>query len=183
MGEARRYVFFPIDAEWQKRIASSLGSMKPVACLYGLISEGMEMLHRQPIDTEPNAAGGACLPRTISQAIYGHEDCHEQLRNAVVDFILRTRLPSETERRNRAFYKRMAEMRKTSKWMTSFEIEAFSYLLETPIYSCVKAVRADGNVTFSWQRTPHPSSKKQVKNSRGIYIVNADYHFELVIEP
>ena len=104
-------------------VASTLGRSKPTTCLYAHVGDSFEMPNRNPSQTIDNTGRGACLAKTISMAIYGHELRHQQLRNAVVDFILKTPLPSEIAPRDEAFYKRMANMRKSTTWMTSDEIE------------------------------------------------------------
>ena len=65
--------------------------------------------------------------------------------------------------------------------METEEVEAFSQLLQTPIYSCVQ--QQGTNKIFAWQRCPHETAPDQVVQSRSIYIFNADLHFQLVIQP
>ena len=209
VGPERRHIFWPIDEAWQIHVASTLGRLKPTSCLYAHVIDGFEMPNQNPRQTIDNTGRGACLAKTISMAIYGHERRHQYLRNAVVDFILKTPLPSEITPRDQAFYKRMANMRISTTWMTSDEIEGkqfsvnkykggtaflvfhkiislhqgFAYLLDTPIFVCVYMRRTNGGNSFHWERTPHPLAPRQVTNKRGIYIISGGGHFKLVVHP
>ena len=92
----RRYVFFPVDAAWQQRIAALFGDAKPTGNFYGETISAVEMNHHCSQKTKNVKGDGACLPRTLSLAIFGNERHHQKLRNAVVDWILEAPLPSET---------------------------------------------------------------------------------------
>ena len=180
--EDRRQSFFPIDADWQETAAKIFGKSKPETCLYGRVEEPVLMPHRRPSRTKNAVGDGACLPRTISLAIYGHQRQHEVIRSKLVDFILKGPLPGETLVRDDAFFQEMETMRKNDEYMTSFEIEALAYMLQTPIYSCVQQKKTNGSTgRFYWQRSPHESATA-VTHSRGIYIQNSSDHFKLVTE-
>ena len=68
------------------------------------------------------------------------------------------------------------------KWMTTEEIRAFAYLLDTPIYSYVEFTM-NGKKSFAWERIPHPAFTPNVTNDRGIYILNSAKHFQLITIP
>ena len=64
------------------------------------------------------------------------------------------------------------------------EIEAYCYLLDVVIYSCVEVKTKDGcSKGFYWQRQPHSKSSKQVNSKKAIYILNFERHFYLVRSP
>ena len=153
----RRYLFFPVDAAWQQRIAALFGDAKPTGNFYGETISALEMNHRHPQKTKNEK--GACLPRTLSLAIFSNERHHQKLRNAVVDWILEAPLPSETLPRDEHFYKRMQEMRHRTTWMQTEQVEAFAYLLDTPIYTCVQHKSSGGcqSDEYFWQQIPHPT--------------------------
>ena len=177
----RQHAFFPVDFEWQKRIAALFGRWRPSSCLYELIDAPVPMIHRRPRATVNTEGNGACGPRTFSLAIFGHQHNHQRIRNTLVEYILKGPIPGETLVRDAKFKKRMAKMKISDTWLTSHEIDALAYLLDTPIFSCVQRKHADGSLgKFYWQRSPHEASPYQVQNDRGIYIQNANNHFELV---
>ena len=120
---------------------------------------------------------GACLPRAISLALYGHEGHHQKLRDLVVDFQEKNAVKPLTA----SFQRRMNKMRKKETYMETEEVEAFSQLLQTPIYSCVQ--QPGSRNKFAWQRCPHETAADQVVQSRAIYIFNANSHFQLVTQP
>ena len=175
--------FYPVTSEWMTEAATQFGPSPPTPgpCVYETIDTPIPMMHRPPQKTINVDGDGACLPRCISMAVYGTQDHHQRVRDSLVDFILKGPIPGETIRRDRAFQRQMNIMRQRSTWMGQNEIEALAHLLDTPIYSCVQQQRTDGiQGAFFWQRAPHESSPFQVKNDRGIYIQNANSHFQLV---
>ena len=178
----RRYFFFPVNADWQKRIAAFLGSSQPKKPKnhYGEINQSTELQHCYPKKLVNVKGDGACLPRCLSMVIYGNQRHHVMLRNAVVDFMIRN---SETAPLDAGFLHRMEEMRKTTTWMGTDEVQAFAYLLDTPIYTCVQ-VKSNGKPNqFCWQRLPHPELASNVGNDRGIYLLNAHDHFQVITKP
>ena len=66
--------------------------------------------------------------------------------------------------------------------MTTREVEAFAFLLDTPIFTCVR-LRMGKSERYFWQRVPHDSAEYNVTNQRGIYLLNAHDHFQLVLKP
>ena len=179
--QPRQYGFFPVDPAWQKKAAGLFGRWRPSSCLYSSMDAPVPMVHRRPHHTVDTKGDGACGPRTFSLAVYGHQHNHQRIRDVLVAFILRGSIPGETLIRNTKFYNRMKKMKKSDTWFTSHEIDALAFLLDTPIYSCVEKKNADDSLgPFYWQRSPHQSSPYQVQNDRGIYILNANNHFQLV---
>ena len=155
--EPRSYFFRPVDEEWQATVAGLLGNEKPVRNFYTKRAQAELMEDRLPRKLKNNKGLGACLPRTLSLAIYGDGEHHQRLRDAVVDFILQGPLPGERKPRDNLFFQRMEEMRLTKTWMTCFEIEAYAFMLNTPIYSCVldnRTIRSR-HKKYYWQRLPH----------------------------
>ena len=69
-------------------------------------------------------------------------------------------------------------MRHYKKYMRTEEVEAFAYMLDTPIYTCV-----ENQGQYFWQRLPHPSSPSNVSCDRSIYLLNENVHFQLVLKP
>ena len=72
----------------------------------------------------------------------------------------------------------MKSMRNYKKYMRTEEVEAFAYMLDTPIYTCVES-----RGQYFWQRLPHPSSPANVSCDCGIYLLNENVHFLLVLSP
>ena len=183
IGESRCQSFFPIDVKWQEAAARIFGRAQPQVCHYATVDKPIKMPHRRPKRTKNPVGDGACFPRSISLAVFGHQRHHQKIRDQLVDFILKGPLPFETAVRDEAFYLYMKIMRERTEYMTTFEVEALSYMLQTPIYSCVLEQRTDGSDgRFFWQRSPHESSPQQVVHDRGIYIQNSHDHFQLVTE-
>ena len=82
------------------------------------------------------------------------------------------------------FYKELAKLRRDKVWMGTREVEAFSYLLNANICSCVETNDRNGHFKgFFWQQVPYVSSRVQLDHNRAIYILNKDQHFFLVTEP
>ena len=181
----RKYFFLPVNEDWQRRVAGLFGRVKPKLNLYGEADTAIEMQHRcPPRDGLKNVYGdGACLPRVMSLVIYGEQKHHDRLRQAVVDFLLKGPLPGDSSPRDASFYERMTEMRKKKTWMTTQEIRGFAYLLDTPIFTCVHSKNREGRETYFWQRVPHESLQENVRNTRGIYILNKQSHFQLITKP
>ena len=103
--------------------------------------------------------------------------------NQVVDRILEGPLPGETRPRDKAFYAKMEEMRNKETIMEQLQVDAISYILDTPIFTCVQFKLRNGEERVAWQRIPHEDSPFPVGNQRGIYLYNADIHFKLVLKP
>ena len=144
------------------------------------------MQNRKPKKLRNVIGDGACLPRTISLAIFGVESHHQRLRDAVVEYILQEPLPGETAARDANFYQRMEKMRQRTEEMTTLEITTFAHLLDTPIFTCVECVSGIGrkkDKKYFWQRLPHEFNSHNIGNDRGIYIYNAESHFQLVLDP
>ena len=183
--EPRFYLFWPVDLQWQERVAALFGSDIPTQNPYPNVTAGRIMPNCLPQQLQNVDGDGACLPQTISLAIFGDQEHHQLLRDAVVDFILQRPLPGETAARDAAFFTRMAKMRLLTTWMTTFEVTAFGHMLDTPIFSCVEQKKADGSPSgrFFWQRLPHETSTHNLANGRGIYIFNSQNHFQLVQIP
>ena len=183
--EPRFYLYWPVDQQWQERVAGLFGADRPSHNPYPKTTAGKIMSNRHPQRLQNVDGDGACLPRTISLAIFGDEEHHQLLRDAVVDFILQGPLPGETAPRDEAFFQRMGKMRLQTTWMTTFEVTAFGHMLDTPIFSCVEQLKADGSPSgkFFWQRLPHETSTHNLANGRGIYIFNSKNHFQLVLNP
>ena len=179
----RRYFFFPVNEEWRRKAAALFGRAEPGRNMYGEIGSSREMRHSYPKELIDVRGDGACLPRCISLAIYGNQRHHLMLRNAVVDFRLKGPMPGETTKRDATFLKRMKKMRMTRTWMETEEVEAFAYLLDTPIYTCSQIKRRGKPDEYCWQRSPHQSRLPNVGNERGIYILNANNHFQLITNP
>ena len=181
----RRYAFLPINRDWQERVAGLFGTRKPTQNLYAETDTALELLNQCPKrDGLKNVIGdGACLPRVISLAIYGVETYHHQLRQALVKFMLNGPVPGESSPRGAAFHARMREMKKRKTWMATEEVRGFAYMLDTPIFTLVQYKDRAGRVTYSWQRVPHQSFRENVNNVRGIYILNANDHFQLIKKP
>ena len=179
----RRYFFFPINGEWQLRIAAFFGDTKPTKNFYGEVESSREMQHSFPKGLKNVKGDGGCLPRTISLAIYGNQRHHLMLRKAVVDFRLKGPMPGETTKRDAKFSKKMEEMRLPKTWMETEEVQAFAFLLDTPIFTCSQIKRMGKSDQYCWQRSPHQSLSPNVWNERGIYILNANDHFQLITNP
>ena len=172
------FVFYPVDAGWQRRMAAYLGDEEPGTNVFGKCDVAQPLTHRRPITCRNPKGDGACLPRCLSLAIFGTETHHQFLRDAVVDFMLERPLPGETRKRDRSFLRQMALMRKSTTYMRTEQVEAFAYMLDTPIFSCVES-----RGKYFWQRLPHESMGVNVNNERGIYILCENVHFQLVIQP
>ena len=149
---------------------------------YEEMESATAMRHQYPQELKNPAGDGACLPRAISLAIWGNQSHHQELRDAAVNVLLSGPLPGETTPfllQNLALLK---EMRKRTTYMTTREVEAFAYLLDTPIFTCVRT-KMGGTERYFWQRLPHESMEDNVDNQRGIYLLNAKDHFQLVLRP
>ena len=86
-------------------------------------------------------------------------------------------------KRDQAFLMKMQEMREQGTMMTQLEVDALSYILDTPLYTLVKFKLRNGEDRVGWQRCPHDESPYPVGNERGIYLYNGDLHFQLIIKP
>ena len=159
-------------------VGGLFGRMKRTKCVYAETDAAVEMCHRRPSELLNPRGDGACLPRALSLAIYGHENNHQKLRDAVVDYMLKGPLPGETARRDKNFEREMAHMRLRTTYMKTAQVEAFAYLLNTPIYTCV-----ENRGRYFWQRLPHEAAPVNVTNSRAVYILNERVHFQLVLKP
>ena len=177
----QQYHFLPVNAEWQRRVAGLLGTVMPTRCCYAETEMASQLHHQYPTSVKDVRGNGACLPRVLSMAIYGNENQHHRLRQAVVDFMLKGPLPEESSQRNAAFYKRMTAMRLRKTWMTTEEVRGFAYLLDTPIFTLVHNKNTNGRDCYYWQRIPHHLTKENVNNVRGIFILNAHNHFQLIM--
>ena len=81
-------------------------------------SELQEKLpNREPITLLNPEGDGNCLPRALSNAVYGTEDYHKLLRNAVCNFIMSNFLPSESSPRDNKFHKELAKLRRDKVWI------------------------------------------------------------------
>ena len=68
--------------------------------------------------------------------------------------------------------------------MGTREVEAFSYLLNVNICSCVETKDKNGHFKgFFWQRVLYLSSRVQLDHNLAIYILNKEKHFFLVTAP
>ena len=67
--------------------------------------------------------------------------------------------------------------------MEQLEVDALAYILDTPLYTLVKFELRNGVEKVGWQRVPHEDSPYPVGNERGIYLYNADLHFQLITKP
>ena len=182
VSQERVYLFFPINHEWQERKAAMFGNNKPMRSMYGETKKSTVMQHHYPQALKNPAGDGACLPRSISLAIWGNESHHQELRDYVVNILLSGRVPGETEPRGPNFEAEMKDMRRSTTFMTTREVEAFAFLLDTPIFTCVR-LRMGKSERYFWQRVPHDSAEHNVTNQRGIYLLNAHDHFQLVLKP
>ena len=63
----------------------------------------------------------------------------------MVDRMLEGPLPGDSRPQGEEFLQRMEQMRNYREYMGTEEIEAFAYLLQTPIFSCVKVECAKGS--------------------------------------
>ena len=181
----REHWFLPVDEAWQKRIAGMLGKEVPKRNLYPNRTVPELMKNQKPLGLRNTKPDGACLPRAISLAIYGHEDNHQMLRDAVVSRMVESPLPGDSRPRDEKFLQLMEKMRERKEWMGTEEIEAFSYILQTPIFSCVQhsSNNGRGQPRYFWQRMPHQTTREDVGNDRAIYIYFANNHFQLVTKP
>ena len=178
------FPFIPLDCDGQKDMARRLGKRTPTSNRYSRSKPLENLPNRRPLSCDNPEPDGNCLPRALSLAIYGKEDFFPQLRSAVCTYILKNVLPSDSKPRDSAFYKDLAIMRKDRTWMRDREIEAYCYLLDVVIYSCVEVKTKDGSSKgFYWQRQPHIKSSKQVNSNKAIYILNFEKHFYLVRSP
>ena len=144
-GEAPTHWFLPIDGEWQERVAGLFGNALPERNLFSNRSTPELMQNRHPLCLVNPEGDGACLPRALSLAIWGTQDNHQLLRDAVVDRMLEGPLPGDSRPQGEEFLQRMEQMRNYREYMGTEEIEAFAYLLQTPIFSCVKVECAKGS--------------------------------------
>ena len=178
------FTFRPFTKEYQTKVAARIGRKRPKQNLYSEDHPESEsfLINRYPLELCDAEGDGACLPRCISLAVFGTEKYHQMLRNKVVDFLIHHHLPCEPEIRGNDFQSKMKEMRKRKTNMTTREVEGFAFLLDCPIYTCVQA-QYRGKTYFAWQRLPHEASTVQVGGTRGIYLLNADVHFQLVMQP
>ena len=177
-----QFKFIPFDEQFQLKVASRLGKIKPAHYLYSNNQPEIYLQNRYPLALRDAEGDGACLPRCISLAIYGTEKYHQMLRDRVVDFIIANHLPCEPEVRGNNFMSEMATMRRRKTKMTTREVEGFAFLLDCPIYTCCQ-VETRHETIYAWQRLPHEKSRVQVSGTRGIYILNADVHFQIVKKP
>ena len=180
--EEKVYSFLPINQVWQRQMAFMFGKDKPMRNFYEEMESATAMRHQYPQELKNPAGDGACLPRAISLAIWGNQSHHQELRDAAVNVLLSGPLPGETTPRGPNFEAEMKEMRKRTTYMTTREVEAFAYLLDTPIFTCVRT-KMGGTERYFWQRLPHESMEDNVDNQRGIYLLNAKDHFQLVLRP
>jgi len=180
--EARVYLFYPVNQEWQTRMAAMFGEGDPIQNIYGETEDATPMQHHYPSRLKNVKGDGACLPRSFSLVIWGHERNHQFLRDAVVDILLSGPLPGETEPRGPGFEAEMKKMRLRATHMTTREVEAFAFLLDTPIFTCVKS-GSGRQRKYYWQRIPHEGAEMNVTNGRGVYIFNANDHFQVVLQP
>lgn len=77
---------------------------------------------------------GNCFFRAMSKHIYGTEDCHYQIRQAIVDIV--EKFPSEFEQflDNGAMTPHISNMRNNGTWASTLEIYAAATILQRDIY-------------------------------------------------
>ena len=112
-----------------------MGGEEPTSFCYEETELAVAMQHKKPTKMINVKGDAACLPRAISLALYGHEGHHQKLRDLNVEFQENNAPKPLTT----TFKRRMSRMRKRETFMETEEVEAFSQLLQTPIYSCNKA--------------------------------------------
>ena len=95
-GEAPTHWFLSIDGEWQERVAGLFGNALPEKNLFSNRSTPELMQNRHPLGLVNPEGDGACLPRALSLAIWGTQDNHQLLRDAVVDRMLEGPLPGDS---------------------------------------------------------------------------------------
>ena len=157
--------------------------MKPLSNLYTGQPSGQALENCYPLQLIDPKRDGNCLPRTLSLAIYGTEKHHKRLRVRIIDYMDKNILPSESLPRSAEYMDKLRELRKNKIWMGTDQIEAFSYIVDCPVYCCVGRRRIDNVKEYFWQKLPYHTSRVQVNDSQGIYILNDEKHFFLVVNP
>lgn len=94
-------------------------------------------------------ADGNCFFRAISEALYGQQDDHQEIRDTLINFIVSNKdvfvkfIPSTAE----SIDKHLQRMQQKGTWATHLEIFAATSLLQIPIYVAAKHWCTTGKCT------------------------------------
>ena len=83
-------------------------------------------------------ADGNCFFRALSFILYGHEDCHQEIREQLVQFISSNK---EVIRKFVTFLSLKEHLKKMltcNTWATQVEINAAASFLQIPLYICTQ---------------------------------------------
>ena len=133
-----------------------------------------------PLATARIAADGNCFFRSVSLAVTGSQEFHDELRLLITTYMLHkstnpmlSSLGSPDD--SMESYMKRSRMQTLGTWATELEVIAAASLLNTSIYIYAKCGEA-----FKWLKHSPQETKPGLHQDEGIYITNFNKHFETV---
>ena len=130
-----------------------------------------------PLATARIAADGNCFFQSVSLAVTGSQEFHEELRLLITTYMIHKSTDpilsslGSPDGSVESYMKR-SRMQTLGTWATELEVIAAASLLNTTIYIYAE--------TFKWLKQSPQETKLGLHQDEGIHITNFNKHFETV---